>query len=35
MNEEPERIFELIDNISRRTFLYDKGLMREKTGFKV
>ena len=35
MNDDPERIFELIDNISRRTFLYDKGLMREKTGFKV
>ena len=35
MNNEPEKIFELIDNISRRTFLYDKGLMREKTGFKV
>ena len=35
MNDEPEKIFELIDNISRRTFLYDKGLMQEQTGIKV
>ena len=35
MNEEPEQIFELIDNISRRTFLYEKGFMTKQTGFKV
>jgi len=34
MNNEPETIFDIIDDISRRTFLYDKGLTREKTGYK-
>lgn len=34
MNNKPEVIFEIIDDITKRTFLYDKGITREKTGYK-